>query len=180
MRKLKTASLLELMSLKGGSLQRSAPYLNPLRQNKNAISPTFLQDEGSLLWGGSLCPPKLPGCPSPGVSSPWSLSHSRPFCLSCVSKWQLAKPPTGGKTPLEPVLEPWASHQASGGGGASPGLLSGPAAGELGGALAGRGEASPASPSVLDSPCLSLTESLQCRAFAPILKTRRMRFVKID
>lgn len=116
MRKLKTASLLELMSLKGGSLQGSAPYLNPLRQNKNAISPTFLQDEGSLLWGGSLCPPKRPGCPSPGVSSPWSLSHSRPFCLSCVSKWQLAKPPTGGKTPLEPVLEP------PGAVGESPGL----------------------------------------------------------
>lgn len=107
MRKLKTASLLELVSLKGGSLQGSAPYLNPLWQNENVISPNFLRDEGSLLLGGSLCPLKLPGCPSPGVSSPWSLSssYSCPFCLSCVSKWQFANPLTEGKTPLEPAPE---------------------------------------------------------------------------
>lgn len=152
------------MSLKGGSLQGSAPYLNPLWQNKNVISPNFPQDEDSLLLGGFLCPLKLPGCLSPDDSSPWSLSsHSCPFCLSCVSKWQLANPPTGGKM----LLEQWVSHRDLGGGGASPRLLSGPAAGKLGGALAGRGEASPASPSALDSPCLSLTESPQCRAFTP-------------
>lgn len=116
--------------------------------------------------------------PLPGVSP--TPAHS---ACPVFQSGNLLNYPREGRRPYSPswsLLEQWASHQASGGGGASPGLLSGPAAGELGGALAGRGEASPASPSVLDSPCLSLTESLQCRAFAPILKTRRMRFVKID
>ena len=89
-------------------------------------------------------PPKLPGCPSPGVPFPRvSPSHALPFHLSYVSKWQLAHPPMGRKKPLDPSSrEVGVSAEPSGRGGLPSSPEWSGRQGSWGGALGeGRGKA---------------------------------------